>query len=120
MNVGMGNTDQDIFDPASEEETFHAQAQLDNRRTGIRRNNFDVQPANILANPGAEGFGHGLLRGKTAGVVHPGSGLGAAVFLFGRQKNPVDKPAAAPRQRFTEARYVNDIDAHSKNCLASK
>lgn len=75
---------------------------------------FEVVPAEFLADAGAEGFGDGFFGGEAGGEQGGGAGVFLAIFNFGGVQ---DAPGEAGSKFFVgggDARYFNYVEAGSQ------
>ena len=84
--AGVGEADLDFGDAVEFCEFRCGALQEKFRSTGGVAGDFEIQPARLTANAGAEGFGNGLLRGEARGVVKFRLFLSSAVSALGRSE----------------------------------
>ena len=85
------------------------------RFAGFLAADFDVPPAQLRANAGAERLGDGLFGRKAHGQKRRRLAMRKAVGDLVRQQNPADEAFAKFFMRRRDARHFDDVNAGAQN-----
>jgi len=111
----MGQADEHLRHTARLRQCRAFAMQDDVRRAAGVPANLHVQPAQFVADAGAERFGDGFLRGKPRGEMEFRELHAPAIRDFAGQKTTVEKPVAKLLQRLPDASSLNNVQSRAGN-----